>query len=293
MQYKAGDTIMTKFHHVYIEIMNICQFNCSFCPKTTRAPKIMSPERFKHVLEEVRPYTSLIYLHVLGEPLMHPQLEELLRIAKEYDFTVNITTNGALLNEKSDILLHSDVISKVSVSLHSMEDSGQRELDLDTYMKNVFSFSEKAIQHNITTIYRLWDTNTQKNEILDYIKQRYPEVSLTNTVSPQNGIKLEYRVFLHQANQFTWPIQEQLSTNDDGYCLGLKSHIAILADETVVPCCLDSEGKIALGNLSTNSLKEILEGERSMAIAEGFRKHKAVEELCKSCSYKKRFDNRI
>lgn len=284
---------MPKFHHVYIEIMNICQFHCSFCPKTTRTPKIMSVERFRHVLEEVRPYTSLIYLHVLGEPLMHPHLEELLRIAKEYDFTVNITTNGALLHEKVDILLHSEVVNKISVSLHSMEDSGQRELDLDTYMKNVFSFTQQAIKHNITVIYRLWDTNTQKNEILDYIQQRYPEVSLTNTVSPQNGIKLEYRVFLHQANQFTWPIQESLSTQDEGYCLGLKSHIAILADETVVPCCLDSEGKIALGDLSKQSLKEILEGKRAMAIAEGFRKHKAVEELCKSCSYKKRFDHRI
>lgn len=280
---------MAKFHHVYIEILNYCQFNCSFCPKTTRKPMTMSPENFEKVLEQIKPYTSLIYLHVLGEPLLHPHLKELLRLAKEKGIKVNITTNGALLKDMGDILIQSQAISKINISLHSMEDSGQSTLDSTTYLQNIFEFTQKAIQNNISIIYRLWDTNTGKNEILAKIQERYPDISLKNEVSPQNGIRLEYRVFLHQENQFTWPIQSKANP-EDGYCLGLKSHLAILADGTVIPCCLDSEAKINLGNIFEERLEDILNKERTQAIIKGFQNHKAVEELCKTCTYKERFE---
>lgn len=283
---------MAKFHHVYIEILNYCQFNCSFCPKTSRAPQMMSPEQFEHILQEVKPYTSLLYLHVLGEPLLHPQLKELLSLAKHYGFKVNITTNGALLAKQGAILLESGVISKINISLHSMEDSGQKDLDTNTYLQTIFDFTKQAIQHNISIIYRLWDTNKKQNTILNKLQEQYPDVSLTNTISPQNGIRLEYRVFLHQENQFTWPIQSSANLQE-GYCLGLKSHFAILADGTLIPCCLDSEGKIALGNLMEEALTDILNKPRTKAIIEGFQKHQAIEKLCQQCSYKTRFNHHL
>lgn len=279
---------MSKFHHIYIEILNYCQFNCSFCPKTTRDSQAMKLEQFEHILQEIKPYTSLIYLHVLGEPLLHPQLEKFLHLAKMYEFKVNITTNGALLNKQSEILLNSGVLSKINISLHSMEDSGQAQLDTSTYLENIFAFTAQAIQNNISVIYRLWDTNKQQDTILSKLQEKYPDVCLTNTVSPQNGIRLEYRVFLHQENQFTWPIQSS-DTLNEGYCLGLKSHLAILVDGTVVPCCLDSEGRIALGNIHQEAMSDILAKPRTQAIIKGFQKHKAVEPLCKTCTYKARF----
>ena len=63
----------------------------------------------------------------------------------------------------------------------------------------------------------------------------------------------------------------------------------MLADGTVVPCCLDHEGDIALGNIFEGSMEEILASERASAIYEGFRDHRATEELCRKCGYARRF----
>lgn len=278
-----------KFHHIYIEILNYCQFNCSFCPKTKRNPRAMTVDEFTHIIQEIKPYTDTIYLHVLGEPLLHEQLDDLLSVSEAYQMHVNITTNGYAIKEKEDILLRHNDLNKINISLHALEDENHKHLSLTDYMNNIQDFTKKAVEHNITIIYRLWDTNKKDTTILNILKEAYPDIEFTNEVSPQNGRKLAYRVFLHQSNQFEWPVQSTKTEEDNGYCLGLKSHIAILSDGTIVPCCLDSEGQIALGNIFTDSLESIITSEKAVAIRDGFRQHKAVHPLCKKCSYKDRF----
>ena len=86
-----------RFSRCYLEITNRCNLSCSFCPKTKRPARTLSPAEFRLLAEKIRPYTDYLYLHVLGEPLMHPELETLLGICGELNFRVVITTNGTLL----------------------------------------------------------------------------------------------------------------------------------------------------------------------------------------------------
>ena len=279
-----------KFNHIYIEILNYCQFNCSFCPKTKRPKTALTPSEFKHIVIQVKEYTDTIYLHVLGEPLLHEQLDEILQITEDYNLKVNITTNGYAINDAKHILFKHSNIRKINFSLHSVEDVNHKSISETEYMNNILAFTSEAINHNITVIYRLWDTNKKDNTMLSLLKEAYPDFEFNHEVSPQNGHKLAYRVFLHQANIFKWPIQSTKEAEQNGYCLGLKTHIAILSDGTVVPCCLDSEGQINLGNIFKTPLTDILQGELATSIKVGFQNHKAIHKLCKKCSYKDRFE---
>ena len=65
--------------------------------------------------------------------------------------------------------------------------------------------------------------------------------------------------------------------------------IASLADGTVVPCCLDSEGEIALGNLFETDMETILSSPRARAMREGLTAGKMIEPLCQKCTYARRF----
>ena len=71
--------------------------------------------------------------------------------------------------------------------------------------------------------------------------------------------------------------------------VALRDQLAVLCDGTVVPCCLDGEGELALGNLFRQELEDILRGERAAAIHAGFDARRPAEELCRRCGYAERF----
>ena len=112
---------MKKYKRVYIEITNVCNLSCSFCPLTKRAKSFLDEEKFVHILNEVSPYTDYIYLHLMGEPLLNPGLEVFLEEAYKKGVKVNITTNGTLLKKNKEILLNSKSLRQVNISLHSFE----------------------------------------------------------------------------------------------------------------------------------------------------------------------------
>ena len=93
---------MRKFKKVYIEITNVCNLSCNFCPKTSRNYKFMNREEFSYILNEVRPFTEHIYLHLMGEPLLNQEIEYFLAESKKKGLNVNLTTNGTLLKNVGD-----------------------------------------------------------------------------------------------------------------------------------------------------------------------------------------------
>ena len=103
------------------------------------------------------------------------------------------------------------------------------------------------------------------------------------------GIQIGEKVFLEYGKKFEWPDMEAEYSGEAVFCYGLRDQIGVLCDGTVVPCCLDHEGDIALGNLFEESLEEILETPRTKAIYEGFCNRKATEDLCRRCGYARRF----
>jgi len=283
-----------RFSKIYVEITNICNLKCSFCSSSSRNQMHMKAKDFEYICERIKRYTNLITLHVKGEPLLNPNLEEILCICSKYNIMVNITTNATLLEEKLDILLKSKAIRQINCSLHSAEQNG---MDIKTYVGKVFKAVDKINDKtNIIISYRLWNLeNIEKNQInksiLQMIGRHYKIQNIVELAQKNNFIECHKNIFLNQDLKFEWPSMESEKKLDFGKCYGLRNQIAILVNGDVVPCCLDSEGNILLGNIFENSLEEILESEKSKLIIKGFQKGRLVEELCQRCGYIKKFNN--
>lgn len=286
---------MRKFKKIYIEITNRCNLSCSFCHKSSRDRSFMSVKNFAVIAGKVRAHTGYLALHVLGEPLLHPQLDQLLAICTDLGFRVNLTTNGTLLRACQDLLLASPSLRLINISLHSVvQKSG---LELENSLTGIFAFVSAAMQTDLLVCLRLWNLlpdsvvdNIQNQQILKRIADFYSlPASLADTPTPGHGITLAPRVFLSRNPRFVWPHAQAPDLGDSGFCLGLRDHLAILVDGTVVPCCLDAEADVPLGNIFSQPLLEILEGSRATLIRQGFSRRQVVEPLCRRCSFKENF----
>mgnify|MGYP004456769941 FL=1 len=277
---------MKKFKKIYIEITNICNLNCSFCSKDNRIKESISLTNMEELLKKINDYTDYVYLHVKGEPLLHPNLKEILDLCEKYHKKVNITTNATLLKAKEKILSH-PAIRQINLSVHS-------ENQEKNYLEEIFEVTDKLKEKNI--VYRFWtmndnNLNKKSTELVEKIINHYklsPEI--VEKIKTDNNIKINSNTYVNKANQFVWPNINNDYYNDKGYCYALKDQLAILVDGTVVPCCLDSDGIINLGNIYSNTLEDIINSSRYQKMRSSFCNRKVTEELCKHCSYKERFD---
>ncbi len=277
---------MKRFAKVYVEISNICNLKCSFCPGTTRSPKRMNTDEFKIVLEQIKDYTDYIYFHLLGEPLCHPNLENFLQIAEEMNFKVIITTNGTLLNKCKKILLNSSSHYKTVISLHSFE-ANDNKISFENYLNDCFSYAKTAENKKIVVL-RLWNNggkDTLNNDILNVLENYFPKP----WKEERNGTRIGEKIYIQYGDKFGWPTLESDNINENVFCYGLRDQIGILADGTVVPCCLDSNGDIPLGNIFEDNMEIILNSQKAQNIYNGFSNRTACEELCKRCSFVRKF----
>lgn len=269
------------YSRVYVEITNICNMNCSFCHGHHRAARQMTEAEYAHVLEQLTGKTQYIYHHLMGEPLVHPLLPKFLEMARQAGFRPMITTNGTLLDSRGDALLDRG-LHKVNISLHSFE-GGQPDSHRK-YLEKIAVFSEKANQAGTIISMRLWNSGCddgRNNTTLRLLQELLPGQWTPNT----RGYRIRDRVFLEWGERFAWPDLNAPDYGQQVSCYGLRDHFGILCDGTVVPCCLDSEGTIALGNVFYEELSDILAAPRAKAIAEGFRCRRAAEPLCRRCGY--------
>lgn len=286
---------MRKFKRIYIEITNVCNLKCSFCPDSGRALQFMDEELFTRILDEIKESSDYIYFHVKGEPLMHPRLERFLDISSEKGFRVSIATNGTLIGKTGEMLLNKTALRQISFSLHSLEQETSRER-IENYLDDIFSFTLQAAEKTRTFIeFKLWNLNREKDNELNSIIFKHMEsvLNLAGKVSEMvpagKGIKILDRIFLSRGDEFLWPDLNSPENNPNGYCYGLKRQAAILVDGTVVPCCLDGKGIMKLGNIKESSFSDIINSKRALRIIRGFSERKAVEEMCRKCTYRDRF----
>jgi len=332
---------MKRFKKIYIEITNLCNLSCSFCPKTKRKSTYMSQEHFERIIGEITPFTDYVYLHVKGEPLLHPMLGSFLSICSKHGLKVNITTNGTLIKKALPELRAKEALRQINFSLHSFgggyeeeeayspkeacspkeagsskeagspketgshkdtysfKESGRR----DRYLEDILEGADELLCSTATNIsYRFWnmdkieDTHRTPHKInatgkyLNSLEKAYGyKGSLKEDVKPGRGIKLSERVYISRDYEFTWPALTEEEDDGCGFCYGLRTHVGILSDGTVIPCCLDGEGVISLGNIITTPFKEIIDSPRAKAIYDGFSGRRAVEVLCRKCGYRKKF----
>ncbi len=270
----------------YLEITNICNLSCAFCPGTGRAPRMMDRETFEVIAEKLRGHTEYLYFHLMGEPLLHPLLGEFLEIAESLGFRVMLTTNGTLLGKCGTLLCESPALLKVNISLQSFEANAGGELE--AYMTECIDFAKAAASVGKRCEFRLWNRNgldSLNGSINDILQQAFPPPWQRS----REGWKLAQRVWLEPGDRFDWPDLQARDRGELCFCYGLRDQIGVLCDGTVVPCCLDHEGDIPLGNLLERGLEDILADKRAVAIREGFSRRRAVEELCRRCGYARRF----
>lgn len=286
-----------KFYRIYIELTNVCGLSCSFCPTKELPVKQMDLSFFESIISQAKKYTNEIACHVLGDPLTQSNLHEYLDIIEKYKLKAVLTTSGYFLKKHTlDTLFH-PAVKQINISLNSFN-KNETSLTFEQYIYPVLELCKNKLARDESLFInlRVWNLDNEMseqnfNEILFRRLSKTFDVVLNLDDVYKNrpkSIRLASKVLLNFDTYFEWP-----SLNNqyygDGTCQGLQSHIAILANGNVVPCCLDCDGVINLGNLHEKKLNEILTGKRVLNMLNGFKDGKAVEELCQKCSYKERF----
>ena len=275
-----------RFKKIYVEITNNCNLNCSFCSEIKKSKKEMTIKEFETIINKIKKYTDYIYIHIKGEPLLHSKFDDILSICDENNIFVNITTNGTLLKSRKYILLKHKSVRQINISLHS-------ENNINNYFEDVF-LACKELSTNVFINYRLWALDNFKLDkestiIVDKIIKSYNlSTEIVEKLKNDNNITIDKNTFVNKNNLFIWP-DESLGLNIDAKCYGLIDHMGILVDGTIVPCCLDSNGVINLGNIFKDDLEDVLESKLVKDIIEGFKNNKSICLLCKNCNFKDRF----
>ena len=269
----------------YLEITNDCNLACSFCHGTRRPVRYMSEAEFFRATDKLKGITDYLYFHLMGEPLLHPSLPRFIGQAKEKGFKPIITTNGSLLKERGDELIAAKPL-KVSISLHAYE-VNMMDMTLDEYLDSCFGFCLKAAEAGIVAVMRLWNAGGA-DSLNPYILERMHSRFGGEWRTLYSGYKLREYVFLEWGERFEWPDERAEECGGEHSCYGLRDQIGVLCDGTVVPCCLDADGAVNLGNVFTDDINDILNSPRALALAESFRRRNVTEPLCTGCDFAKR-----
>lgn len=284
----------------YIEITNTCNLDCHFCPKHHRKRRQLSEEEFDLLTDRVRGKVCFLYFHLMGEPLLHPLLPQFVTMAREKGLKTVLTSNGTLLHRAMALL--DTLPHKIQLSLHSHESNARGELS--EYMDQVMRFSTQAAGKGTCMVLRLWNQggmDRENEEVMRLIEKYVPKPWKERP----DGFRLCDNLYLEFDRKFEWPGGGGKAASDDSdgkqeesdgkleaspskskqeyFCKALIKQIGVLSDGSLVPCCLDHDGDVILGNLFHQSLEEILASPRAQALVEGFRHHAATEPLCQSC----------
>ncbi len=260
------------FKKVYLEITNNCNLDCSFCIKNKRNKMFIDIEDFKRILNKLKGYTKYLYFHIMGEPLLHPHINELIDLASK-DFFINITTNGFLIKKIAD----NKNIRQLNISLHSYDDKYNKTFD--EYINDIFNAVDKLRVNNTIVKYRLWVDSVYKGQVINRLEKKY------NTKINEDSVKLADNVYYEVEEEFIWPSLDNDYYNETGSCRALRDHLGILVDGTIVPCCLDSEGIINLGTIYKNEINDIINSNLFKEMKNGFLNNKKIHELCKKCNF--------
>lgn len=288
----------TKLKRIYVEISNVCNLKCSFCPTVGRPDKSVSLDDFSDTLDKIGPHTDEIYLHLMGEPLNHARFTDILSRCESFGIAVKITTNGTLLTPANQAVLLSPCVRQINFSLHSFSDNFPGR-SVSGYIGKILAFVRKveAERPDLYINLRLWDLDDEQSgreentQIRKLIEAEYAVdmVAAKPDVRRRKNLSLRGRTYAHFDSRFVWPSESLPFLSKQGRCRGMVDHVGIHADGTVVPCCLDKDAVLALGNIREHSLESILQSPRAKAMRDGFRNGQLVENMCQRCPFATRF----
>jgi radical SAM protein with 4Fe4S-binding SPASM domain len=258
----------------------------------------MDLEFFESIVQQAKPFTKEIACHVVGDSLTLSNLGDYLDIIHKYNMKAMLTTSGYFMKKHPYETLFHPAVKQINVSLNAFN-KNDTSITFEQYMKPILALCyEKVKQEKELFInLRMWNLDEMMSEkafnteLFEWLQSAFNVVLDLNKLDPkeQKSIRLDNKVLLHFDNYFEWPSLKN-PMYGHGTCQGLSSHIGILANGEVIPCCLDSDGVMALGNLHKQRLADVVYGTRATAMIEGFKHAQCSEELCLKCSYKNRFN---
>ena len=293
--------IIKKFKKVHIEITNICNLKCTFCPPKILPNGTMSLEKFDDINAQLKPYTKELAYHIVGDPLVLSNLSEYLNVSLKHELKVNITTTANNINEKHYKALMNPTIKQINFSINSYNANSHKKT-LDEYLNPILDFVKFAQEqkHEYFINFRIWNLDEEKSakefntKVFDKINETFnTNINIEEVYKerPKN-IRIDRKIFFNFDEYFNWPSLQNEVVSTKGFCYGLDSHFGILTSGDVVPCCLDQNACINLGNTNNTQISDILNSNRVKAIQNGFRRNEVVEELCQKCEYRTRFDKK-
>jgi len=265
---------------VYLELTNACNLNCSFC-SNPKGNRFLDIKQIDNYLIQIKEYCNYIYLHILGEPTLHPDFNEILNLLDKYDFNLQLVSNGTLLNKYPDLLNHK-CLRKLSISIHSVSN-----LDIEN---SYFETIDNLINNNTNTKIelRFYDKYNLSKDIQNYL-DRLKEKYAFEITSKDNSYKLKENTYIYFEDLFRWPNINDPFISNTGTCHGAIDMIGINSNSDVTICCLDPYAHNKIGNLNNDSLKNILNSKEYLKYIDEFRNNKITSDLCSKCSYRLRF----
>ena len=286
------------FKRIYLEISNICNVQCSFCPVVEKDKKLMDVSEFEAILQQVAPLAEIVCLHLLGEPLAHPKFRQILEICEKYHAQIDLTTNGLLIKRYATDIVNSTCVRQVNFSLQVFKDNFPQR-DIEPYLAPIFEFVKMAhhFKPSLYINFRLWNQGSHDADNEDIYARIEEHFGITINRNVEVGAikskRIWNRLYLHFDSRFEWPSYELPHQGTKGRCNGTVNHIGIHADGSVVPCCLDKNAVINLGNVKEQPLEAIINSDRFTAIRNGFLSGVLVEDFCQHCTYINRFKKQM
>ncbi len=289
-----------RFKRVNVEISNICNLKCTFCPAGEGDKQVMDVANFERVITQLAPLTEEVVLHLLGEPLGHPEFSRIIDACEAAGVPVNIVTNGVLMAGDRPAQLLRPIVRQVSFSLQSFEDNFKNQ-NPRIYFQRIQNFIDQAMveRPDLYINLRLWDlggTTPVESDLNAPMRTLLAQAfgfewsEIHVDLRRRKNWRIRGRLYLHFDSRFEWPRMENPVRSEKGFCHGLTGHFGIHADGTAVPCCLDHKADIRLGNAFETPISEILTSPRATKIRDGFARGDLIEDLCRRCTFITRFE---
>ena len=288
---------------VYIEITNVCNLHCSFCPCGTQSQgdrTFMDSKLFDDCITGAQEIgATSVYFHVLGEPTLHPGFAHYLKKLEQTPLKLTLTTNGTTIERVGRQILASPAVRQVNFSTHAYAELPRETAE--RHLQNVLDFCQIATieRPELYINLRLWNVGAEEatpwnSYMLGRIRETFGvDVTPGHFCSRHKSFNITGRLYLHEDTRFEWPKPNEKVENRDeriaGTCRALDTHVAILHDGRVVACCLDHSGQITLGHIAEQTLSEILQTPLVCELREGFAQHELRHPFCQNCSFCKRF----
>lgn len=263
---------------VYLEITNSCNLDCPFC-SYEKGHRFLTLKEIEDTIVQIKPFCNYIYLHILGEPLLHPDFESILQLLDKYDFNLQLVSNGTLLTKYPDIFTH-PCLRKLSISMHANADKDQ---EFFAMINKLIAIKNRKILE--LRFYDYQNLNLNLKNYLENLLERY-EITLDNKT---NSYKIDENTYIYFQDLFNWPSLDNSFISDTGTCRAARDMIAITSDLKVTICCLDPNAYNYIGDLRKESLKAILNSDKYKQYISDMQNHKLKSALCQRCSYRLRF----